>query len=37
MTDTTKNAKDSNRAKLARLERLCGGFPVLSSENRQDY
>ena len=37
MTDTTKNPEDANRAELARLERLCGGFPVLSSENRQDY
>jgi hypothetical protein len=37
MTDTTTNPEDPNRAKLARLERLCSGFPVLSSEKRQDY
>ena len=37
MTDVQEQAKNSTAAKLARLERLCGRFPVLSSENRQDY
>src|ERR1700686_387397 len=37
MTDVQQHAKNSTAAKLARLERLCGRFPVLSSENRQDY
>src|ERR1700756_3156280 len=35
MTDVQEQADTA--AKLARLERLCGRFPVLSSENRQDY
>jgi hypothetical protein len=37
MTDVQQHAKNSTAATLARLERLCGHFPVLSSENRQDY
>src|SRR6478672_10254642 len=37
MTDVQQQAKNSTAATLARLERLCGRFPVLSSENRQDY
>jgi hypothetical protein len=37
MTDVQQHAKNSIAAKLERLERLCGRFPVLSSENRQDY
>ena len=37
MTDVQQHAKNSTAATLARLERLCGRFPVLSSENRQDY
>src|SRR5262249_61956986 len=37
MTDVQEQAENSTAAKLARLERLCGRFPVLSSENRQDY
>ena len=37
MTDVQQHAKNSTAAKLARLERVCGRFPVLSSENRQDY
>jgi hypothetical protein len=37
MTDVQQNAKNSTAATLARLERLCGRFPVLSSEKRQDY
>ena len=37
MTDVQQHAKNSTAAKLERLERLCGRFPVLSSENRQDY
>jgi hypothetical protein len=37
MTDVKEQAKNSTAAKLARLERLCGGFPLLSSENRRDY
>jgi hypothetical protein len=36
MTDVQQHA-NSTAATLARLERLCGRFPVLSSENRQDY
>jgi len=35
MTDVQEQADTA--AKSARLERLCGRFPVLSSENRQDY
>jgi len=37
MTDVQEQAENSAAAKLARLERLCGRFPVLSSENRQHY
>src|ERR1700738_121889 len=37
MTDVQEQAENVTAAKLARLERLCGRFPVLSSENRQDY
>src|SRR5215469_3830689 len=37
MSDVQEQVENSTAAKLARLERLCGGFPVLSSENRQDY
>lgn len=37
MTDVQEQAENFTAAKLARLERLCGRFPVLSSENRQDY
>ena len=38
MTDVQGQAGNSTAAKLARLERLCGRFPVLSrSEDRQDY
>src|SRR5262245_54208341 len=37
MTDVQEQAENSTAAKLARLERLCGRFPVLSSESRQDY
>ena len=37
MTEVQQHAKNSSAATLARLERLCGRFPVLSSENRQDY
>ena len=37
MTDVQERAESSTAAKLERLERLCGRFPVLSSENRQDY
>ena len=37
MTDEQEQAENFTAAKLARLERLCGRFPVLSSENRQDY
>ena len=37
MTDAQEQAENVTTAKLARLERLCGRFPVLSSENRQDY
>jgi hypothetical protein len=37
MTDVQQRAKNSTAAKLARLERLCSRFPVLSSENRQHY
>jgi hypothetical protein len=37
MTDVQQHAKNSIAAKLERLERLCGRFPVLSSENRQDF
>ena len=37
MTDVQQHAKNSTAATLARLERLGGRFPVLSSENRQDY
>jgi hypothetical protein len=37
MTDIQQHAKNSTAAKLARLERLSGRFPVLSSENRQHY
>lgn len=37
MTNQQKQAANCMTAKLARLERLCGGFPVLSSEKRQDY
>ena len=37
MTDVQQHAKNSTAATLARLERLSGRFPVLSSENRQDY
>ena len=35
MPDVQEQAE--NVTALARLERLCGRFPVLSSENRQDY
>ena len=35
MTDVQHHAKNSAAVKLERLERLCGRFPVLSSENRQ--
>lgn len=37
MTDLQQCAENSTAAKLARLERLSGRFPVLSSENRHDY
>ena len=37
MTDVQQHAKNSTAATLARLERLSGRFPVLSSENRQHY
>jgi hypothetical protein len=37
MTDVQQQAKNSTAATLARLERLSGRFPVLSSENRQHY
>jgi hypothetical protein len=37
MTDVQEQAENFTAAKSARLERLCGRFPVLSSENRQDY
>src|SRR5258708_12769517 len=37
MTEVQEQAENFTAAKLARLERLCGRFPVLSSENRQDY
>ena len=37
MTDVQQHAKNSTAAKLARLERSCSRFPVLSSENRQHY
>ena len=37
MTDVQERAESSTAAKLERLERLCGRFPVLSSENRQHY
>lgn len=38
MTDVQEDAGNSTAAKLARLERLCGRSPVLSSsEDRQDY
>jgi hypothetical protein len=37
MTDVQEQAENVTAAKLARLERLCGRFPVLSSENRRDY
>ncbi len=37
MTDVQEQAENFTAPKLARLERLCGRFPVLSSENRQDY
>jgi hypothetical protein len=36
MTDV-QHQESSAATKLARLERLCGRFPVLTSENRQDY
>src|SRR2546423_2620816 len=37
MTDAQQHTQNFTAAKLARLERLCGRFPVLSSEKRQDY
>jgi hypothetical protein len=37
MTDTKQTIDNSTAAKLARLERLYGRWPVLSSESRQDY
>jgi hypothetical protein len=37
MTGAQQHTQNFTAAKLARLERLCGRFPVLSSENRQDY
>ena len=37
MTVAQQHTQNFTAAKLARLERLCGRFPVLSSENRQDY
>jgi hypothetical protein len=37
MTDTKQTVDNFIATKLARLERLCGRWPVLSSENRQDY
>jgi hypothetical protein len=37
MAEVQEQAENFTAAKLARLERLCGRFPVLSSENRQDY
>jgi hypothetical protein len=37
MTGAQQHTQTFTAAKLARLERLCGRFPVLSSEKRQDY
>jgi hypothetical protein len=37
MTGAQQHTQNFTAAKLARLERLCGRFPVLSSEKRQDY
>jgi hypothetical protein len=37
MTDMQEQSKSSIIAILARLERLCGPFPILTSEGRKDY
>jgi hypothetical protein len=37
MSDLKEKVESPITAKMKRLERLCGRFPVLSSENRQDY
>jgi len=37
MTEVQQQAVNSTASRLARLKRLCGGFPVLSSENQQAY
>jgi len=37
MTDMQELAQSSKATTLVRSERLCGRFPVLSSENREDY
>jgi hypothetical protein len=37
MTDVREQARNSAATTLARLERLCGPFPVLSSEDRNAY
>ena len=37
MTDLQQPAESTFASILARLERLCGPFPVLSSERRQDF